>query len=303
MKATQFLQSSSLIPSGFEIPYQIATAATNIFLGTLGLYLLYSLLRKYFSETIARLTAITLFSTTNLLFYFAVEPLTSHATSFFVSTLFVYYFLKHKKDKYYYLILGLLGGFAGLVRTQDALILVVPIIQIIVNSKTSLKFLVTNFILLFAGFLVGFAPQIFLWKLFFDFYYPPPGWGYGFTFLSPHILYVLFNRENGLFILTPSVFLAFIGLFSLFLRKWHIALFSLTYFFLQIYFISSWQEYFQGGSFSIRMMISSYPFLSFGLAEIMTDTRNRFGYKALYHAITLFSLLNFGLILRYLYIT
>ena len=286
--------------AGFNLLYQSAVALTNIFLGTSGLYLVYVLLKEYFSEKIALLTAFFLFAATNLLFYIAVEPINSHAVSFFVSTIFIFYFLKYKKQKYYYLFLGLLGGIAGLVRTQDSLILILPVIQLIKEYYKNPSPLFTKQLAIISGFLIGFLPQLIFWKVIFGNFWYSPYFEYRFSFLNPKILYVLFNTQNGLFALTPVVLIAFIGLFIFKKRNFQIALFGAIYFLIQLYIISAWQFYYQGGSYAIRMLITTYPLLAFGLAEIIDAGQQKFGrFKSLLVLLFL-SLLNSTFILRYL---
>lgn len=305
-------------PSGIGIPYQFSCAISSTVLGILGLYLLFRLLCKYFNKTISLLAVLSLFLTTNLFFYVAVEPINSHAASFFMSALIVYYLLKKensllkkekpllKSEQKLFLkdafILGILSGIAGLVRTQDALIITVPMLKLFLDHKTQTKYLVTGYLLLATGFIFAFSPQIFLWKLFFNFYFPPPGWGYGFSFFSPHIFYVLFNLHNGLFVFTPITLISLVGLFVFKNQNKKLAFLSLFYFFLQLYFISSWQEYFQGGSYSIRMIITTYPLLAFGLATVIKNFLAKGGLYPTLLAIGTLASLNMLLIVVYLLI-
>src|SRR4030043_984434 len=227
---------------GYGFIYQLSVALTNIFLGVFGLYLIYRLLTKYFSEKVSLLTVIFLYGATNLLFYISVEPINSHAVSFFISSLFVFYFLKVevKKEKDYYMALGFLGGIAGLVRTQDLLILILPAIQILYNYKKDFKALITGYLQLAIGTFAGFLPQILLWKYFFNTFWFSPYLNTGFNLLKPQVLHVLFNTQNGLFTLTPIIAVSFIGLF--FIKKQFHSLFfySLIYFLIQLYLTSAW---------------------------------------------------------------
>jgi len=290
----------SVETTGFGVTYEISVAATSIFLGTFGLYLVYQLLKHYFSNSVAKLATLALFGGTNLLFYIAVEPINSHAASFFVSSLFVYYFLRFQKEKHYYLVLGLIGGVAGLVRTQDLLILVVPVIRIIYVYKRNISKLISNLKPLTAGFAFGFLPQIFFWKKIFNTFWYSPYFEEGFSLLKPQISHVLFNSRSGLFTLTPIVAVSFLGLF-LFLRKNKLlGYYALLYFLIQLYVVSSWSGFFQGGSFSIRMMVSTYPLLSFGLASVIDSLRKKIGLDLTFSIIILMSVLNSFLIIRYL---
>jgi hypothetical protein len=287
---------------GYGFIYQLSVALTNIFLGVFGLYLIYRLLTKYFSEKVSLLTAIFLFGATNLLFYISVEPINSHAASFFISSLFVFYFLKKeaKKEKDYYLALGLLGGIAGLIRTQDLLILILPLIQILYNSKKDFKAQLTGYLQLVIGAFIGFLPQILLWKYFFNTFWFSPYLNTGFNLLKPQVFHVLFNTQNGLFTLTPIIAVSFIGLFLIKKRLNTICFYSLIYFLIQLYLISSWKAYFQGGSYSIRMLITTYPLLSFGLAGFISRIIKRYSEKFVLTLLLLSALVNSAFIINYL---
>ena len=287
---------------GYGFIYQLSVALTNIFLGVFGLYLIYRLLTKYFSEKVSLLTVIFLYGATNLLFYISVEPINSHAVSFFISSLFVFYFLKEetKKEKDYYLALGFLGGIAGLVRTQDLLILVLPLVQILLNYKKGFKVQFTGYLQLAMGAFTGFLPQILLWKYFFNTFWFSPYLYTGFNLLKPQVPHVLFNTQNGLFSLTPIIAFSFIGLFLIKKRLNSIYYYSLFYFLIQLYLISSWNAYYQGGSYSIRMIITTYPLLSFGLAGLIDMITKRYSEMLILILLFLSVLINSALIVNYL---
>jgi len=96
--------------------------------------------------------------------------------------------------------------------------------------------------------------------------------------------------------------LLLIGLIDyLFLRKNKmLGLYAISYFLIQLYVVSSWSGFFQGGSFSIRMMVSTYPLLSFGLASVIDSSRKKIGTGLTFSIIILMSALNSFLIIRYL---
>jgi len=324
-QVTIFRQIIFKFPSstGLEPIYQVFSGAISILLGTSGLFFVYQSLKKYFSGRISLLTTIAIFSTTNLFFYMAIEPLTSHSASFFAVSVFICYFLKDKKPKFYYLRLGFLGGLAGLIRPQNLAILIIPAIDLAITYKNKFKALTTSYLLLTAGILMTFSPQIILWKLFFNVYFTGPSWGYGFNFAKPHILHVLFNTQNGLFTLTPVVFISLVGLLlgAFELRIWNLFRFSdlgfrifkrseaslariifyaLFYFSIQLFIISSWAEYTQGGSYSIRMLVNTYPLLAFGGASVMEVLYKRMKFAKTAFLIGCLTLLNMTLIIRYL---
>jgi hypothetical protein len=292
--------NTNIDSSGFGIIHQSFTALTNIFLGTLGLYLVFRLLSQHFSKAVSHLTIIGLFSATNLLFYMAVEPINSHAASFFMSSFFIFYFLRYQKAKYYYFTLGVIGGIAGLVRTQDLLILILPIIQIIIVYKNNFKALAAFCLILSAGAIVAFIPQFYFWQRIFGTFWYSPYLPFGFNILKPQIFHVLFNTQNGLFTLTPIVAFSFLGLILMKKNFYKVRLYALIYFLGQLYLISSWNAYYQGGSYSIRMMVTAYPFISFGLASVINSGLKVLGERKVLFLITILGLTNIIFIVGYL---
>jgi hypothetical protein len=200
-----------------------------------------------------------------------------------------------------YLILGTLSGFLGIIRTHDALIGIPALIS---NRLSKNKEKLSKYASLAVGFLVGFLPQIILWKFFYNVYFnvflSSNKWGYGFDFANPHIDFILFNPEKGFFVITPIMFFSFIGLFLFRKKDKNIFIYALTYFLLQVFLISSWADYSQGGSFSIRMLVSTYPLLSFGLASIIEKSKKVFKTSETITLLVLFSILNLVLIVGYL---
>jgi len=309
---------SSTQVTGYEAVFEYACGITNILLGISGLYLTYRTLKRYFSEKVCQLTVSALFLTTNLFFYIAVEPINSHATSFFTSALFLFYFLGHRQNKHFYFILGVIAGIAGLVRTQDLLLVLIPLVDVLVQSSSRKNTQSKNIFYLASGVFLGFLPQILLWKYFYNTFWYSPYFKTGFDFLHPKIFHVLSNSQNGLFTITPATAAAFIGLLIptlTLLFKSHFQLqsvhkslqvknnvyfLSLIYFLIQLLLVSSWNDYTQGGSYSIRMVITTYPLLSFGLANIINKIKSKIGVRKISYIIGGFTMLNFLLILNYL---
>lgn len=304
--------------SGYEAIFEYSCSVTSIFLTVFGLYLIYRLLCKRFSQKVGLFTVLLIFFASNLFFYTAVEPISSHAASFFVSALFIYYLLDHKKDKNYYLTLSVIGGAAGLIRTQDLLLLTLPILEILIHGKQNISKAIKAFLQIILGSFLGFLPQIILWKYFYNTYFFSPYLNVGFNFLHPQILHVLINNQNGLFLKTPITAVALIGLIikvygyykNKFLNgykktRYHnpndsLYLIALFYFFIQLYLVSSWNVYSQGGSYSIRMIVTTYPLLVFGLAEVVKYAFKKFNSRVIFLISLLFITFNFFSILDYL---
>ena len=274
---------------GYNNIYQFIIGIWNITLVFIGLYFLKKSLTKLFSEKIAYLTIFTIFLTTNLLFYGAVDVINSHSVSFFASSLFLYFWL-NKKIKLSAAMLGLLV----LIRPQDALFAILPLSSLIIEKRTYIaKFLTITVISLFV-----FLPQLFIWKLLWGTWYLNPYLKVEtFNFGSPHILGVLFNSGDGLFLWTPIIILCAIGLIKFALKNKSLGIPFLIISLGELYIVSSWSVWWQGASFSGRMFVSILPILSIGLAHLFNQKQFQ---KIRIPIAVFFSALNIVLIIIFL---
>ena len=90
-----------------------------------------------------------------------------------------------------------------------------------------------------------------------------------FFFTKPRIFETLISFRKGLFIYTPLMFVAFIGLF--FIKKRLPQLSSAIWLFtiVNIYVVSSWWCWWYGGSFGLRAYIEMFALWSIPLAIII----------------------------------
>ena len=274
---------------GYNNFYQFVIGIWNITLVFIGLYFLKKSLTKLFSEKVAYLTVFTIFLATNLLFYGAVDVINSHSVSFFASSLFLYFWL-NKKIKLSAIMLGLLV----LIRPQDALFAILPLSSLIIEKRTYIaKFLTITVISLFV-----FLPQLFIWKLLWGTWYLNPYLKVEtFNFGSPHILGVLFNSGDGLFLWTPIIILCAIGLIKFALKNKSLGIPFLIISLGELYIVSSWSVWWQGASFSGRMFVSILPILSIGLAHLFNQKQFQ---KIRIPIAVFFSALNIVLIIIFL---
>lgn len=253
---------------GYGFWYQYAVGFINVLYFITGVILLARIVLKK-NNSLLPVLGFTI--GTNLLFYGALDTVTSHAVSFFISSVLLSFLLEAKRS---WFILGILCGVMGLIRIQDSAIILIPFL-LLSFRLTFLSFrLVRNLLTLFLGFIFPLSLQFFTWFLLYgDFRIPYIERGYGFNFLHPEIFNVLFSTNNGLLLWTPLVAIALVGtIWSLFKQNClfpkSIHAVTLLYFLWQTYLISSWSIWWQGASYSGRMFISVIPFLFLGLTEL-----------------------------------
>ncbi len=261
--------------TGYEMVYQLAVGFSSVLYAITGLILLFILLNKYFSKSASLAAIIATAGATNLLFYGAIDPVNSHAVSFFAAVLFLTVLFMKKRNWFF---IGCTLGLIGLIRSQDLLygLLVLPYIK----PQNIFRFVL--------GLLLIFLPQLTVWQLLYGTFWISPYINNieGFNFTQPHILSVLFSLQNGLVLWTPVVLLGFIGLFK---KNNTIHLFFMAgIVFIQLYLVSSWSIWWQGASYSGRMFVSVLPVLAFGMANLLSIFDNpRFRTTILLYAITL----------------
>ena len=256
---------------GFSQIYQCFIAFSGLFYLLFGLLFLRKTLLLFYSEKITALSLLFIFFGTNLLCYSSVDSAMSHAYTFSLFSVFIYYciqFLKSPNLKTT-IYLAVLFGLIVLIRPINVLC-ILTIILIGVSSledfKNRLKLLVQEykFVIVFSlVFLVVILPQLLYWKFvtghFFYFSYGKEH----FYFNNPHIINCLIGFRKGWFIYTPLIVFAFVG--AWYMRKQQAASFFYLIailFPLYIFIISCWWCWWYGGSFSQRTLIDLYPLLT-----------------------------------------
>ena len=126
----------------------------------------------------------------------------SHATSIFTTSLFVYlwYRLRESDRILHWIVLGLVGGLAAMVRWQDAFFLLIPILD---KRPLRLK------LALAAAAFVMFLPQLWVWQILNGELNPySTGNLKGkFFWYGKYFVPVLFSSYHGLLIWTPVILL------------------------------------------------------------------------------------------------
>jgi hypothetical protein len=285
---------------GYASLDQITTGIGAIFYGIAGLILCYKICRKYYSQKISLIAVLALFLCSNLFFYTAVDPINSHAVSFFVASLFLFLWVSRDERKnYQFFLLGIIGGVLAVIRNQDIIFSLPVAIKLALNNSFKKK--VSRVFIFLSGILIAFIPQIIVWYVLYGgLVNPYLAGGEKFYFLQPQILPVLFNFQNGLFLYSPILVLSIIGLYYLFPKSRFFALSGLVLFILQLYTVASWHYFTQGASYGGRMFISLMPYFILGFAALVEKYKLMFGKIVI--LVSIFAAVNIGSIIGFLLI-
>ncbi len=257
---------------------------------SLALLLLYQLLGKFTSLNHTKYLVLTcIYLATNLFHYSAIELMMSHLYSFLTITGYLYFAMHYvdtKNRKHYLLSLCFLFLIIS-IRPFNAVI-VIPIIVYLYLQMKSLWPVFFSIVTIAFAFLI----QLILWRL------QCGGWtfasydGEGFYWTHPQIINVLLSFRKGLFIYSPIIFIAFIGLFIGIRSSFKTSVMLLSVFLIFTYTVSCWWHWPYGDSFGHRAFIDLYPLLAIGLINIIDHCKKLFQKKLLLLVFLLCILLN-----------
>lgn len=312
---TRFLNLAGygIAPDGYSSLYVAFSTFGSTVAAFVGLVLIYRIARGLYGDCTATLATASIWLASPLVFYMYMHPSMSHANDAFVNALFVWvwYATRWARTGKGWLALGLAGGLAALVRTQNVLLMVFPGLELWGELATSLRQRsamnglrsVGKGCIFAIAFLVAFAPQMLVWKAVFGSYIvlnpQQVSSGYGFNLWSPNFLNALFSSNHGLFIWNPLLLPATLGVWLLARQERRLALLLMTTFLLQLYVIGSWVAWHGTVAFGARFFVNSVPMFVLGLAALADRLRQRVPPAVLAAAAGAFVAWNFLLIIQY----
>ena len=263
---------------GFSGEYLLVACLTSAIFVGFGLLLLYSFLKYYFSPTHAFLSTVLLFLASPLLPFTFLLPSFSHAISFFAVILFLFLVQRYSGEHYQALLMGLAGGLMVLVRLQNTLFLLFPVLYLF-QAKEKKRWAYKKMLLFMIAFFISFSPQIITWKILNGSFFALHSAGEDMSVLhqwaDPALFQQLFNLRLGLFTFTPVVLLGTVGLF-LWTGGRRRLLISGTFLFLLILYLNSAKADWYGvGGYGARRFISTVPFFAAGFANLLNTIAKR----------------------------
>lgn len=265
---------------GYSLPYRVALIFSSLFYLIIGLFFLRKILLRYFNPGLTALTIILVVTGTNLLHYASQEGPMSHSYNFTLIAVFLYLVIRwyEKPSIRITLITGFIAGLITLIRPTNILVLLLLIFWHIKSWKEFVDrffFFLRHYklmLLMAVVFFLVWLPQLIYWHYAtgFFFYFSYGVYGEGFFFNNPQVLDQLFSYRKGWFVYTPVMFFSCIGVFFLF-RSSRSGFFIpvVIYMTATVYVLSSWWNWWFGGSFGLRSYIDTYAVMAVPLAAII----------------------------------
>ena len=194
--------------------------------------------------------------------------------SLFAVALFthVWYRTRVRDDLPRFALLGALAGLAGLVRSQDLIILVIPGLELLAGiweRRWSLAAACSRLAVLCVSCAAVFSPQLWAWQMIYG--TSVHGASVSFQWAEPAILQTLFSTRQGLISWTPIVLFGAIGLPWLFRRDRLLAWTAVVTLLLALYVNASVVQWWAGAGFGGRRFVSYLPFLVLGLSAFLAS--------------------------------
>lgn len=260
---------------GFGWPYgQAIFVATAVFL-LLGLIFTYLSLRQYFSDKIVFLSATAIWLLSPLYFYLIYEPSMSHVLSFFAISGMIFFYLRSDLNlRRKYFLVGLFLGLAVLIRWQNLVFMIIPVLGLIFSKERFPRDRVYALIVCLLTAIVIFIPQLFAWKYLYGSWLALPQGQEFFNLWPQNLLNFFFSGNHGLFFWHPWL-LPVILVFILFFWKrdsknWLLFLLALL---AVIYINAAVTDWMGGRSFGARRMDGILFVFAIGLAVIFAATQ------------------------------
>lgn len=278
---------ATVAADGFSWPYQAAACYASAVCGFLGLLLVRHALLRFgrVGDAAATLTTLALWLGTPVVYYMTLAPGFSHAASLLAVTLTLWLWLRAREKGERarlrdWVLIGLAGGVAGLVREQDALFLLAPGLDLLgqmLGRRRLLTGLVRGLAMALAA-LVAFIPQLVAYRVINGHFRPSGHVGQKMNYLSPHFFQVLFDPSHGLFFWSPLLLLATAGLaVRIWKRPDAPSLLLSGALVFQVWINGAVESWTQAGAFGSRRFVAGTLIFAWGLAVIATGTLTRWG--------------------------
>lgn len=260
----------------YSFPYQFANVVSSVFFLTFGTWLLVRSLMRKFTPAIAIPSAAGVIFGTSLFHDATFLTSFSHAYSYFAFALLVVAVDRYQKEDdagapkiLRPLELGAITGLIALIRVPNVVAGLIPLALISRRLYRTGNFgqFALEFLSGVAAFAVVFGLQMAYWFAVTGHILLNSYQGEYFDWTHPHLWEFLFSIRRGLFLWSPLLLLAVLGVPRLLRRDPWIGTAITAVLLLELYVCSSWWSWWFGMSFESRPVADMMPLVAFPLAH------------------------------------
>ena len=271
---------------GYGRAFQAAAAFSGVIAAAIGSWLAFLSASALFDRRPAIWATLAVWLSSSALYYSLISPTYSHAASMLAVGAFWLAWMRsmERQTVARYGMMGVLAGVAALMRWQDGVLLLLPVIDALRHwRRGTTGSVAARLAALAVGTLVGFAPQIAFWTIVYGQPFALPQGPAFMKWTEPALWSVMFSNRRGLVMWTPIIALSLVGLVPLFRRDRFIAFSALTFFLISWYVNAAVADWWAGEAFGARRFLSCYPVFVLGLAALFNSWRSK---SAVYAGVT-----------------
>ena len=286
---------------GYGRWFQASAGFSGIVAATVGAWLVWLALARLYDASAAIWAVLAVWLGSSALYYSLVSPTYSHASSMLaLGAVFCYWVVTAASNTpRRYFVIGLLIGFASLVRWQDVVFALLPLIGVLADTGRSRdwKAGLTRLCACALGVVIGFLPQLAVWMVLYGRPFVVPQ-GYDWMRWSdPRVLELLFSNQHGLLSWTPVILLTLVGLWWAREKDPVLAGACGVIFLVSLYVNAAVPDWWAGEAFGARRFTSCFSIFALGMAAFVARLRERPAViRTLCAALVV---LNFALLLQY----
>jgi hypothetical protein len=255
-------------PDGYDRALQLVPGVMGVAAATAAAVLSWRLARGLTSAPASAVAVFACWLGSHALYYSLVSPAYSHAASMLASSVLLLVWIRGREclSIQRLAIWGGLSGLAALMRWQDAVWILVPVVEAL-RWRTSTIARIGGVVAAGAAFVVVFSPQMAIWAVLYGHAFALPQGPAFMQWWSPHLLAVLLSDNHGLFTWAPILLLAALGLVGLLRRHRPLALPLTLVVLAEWYTNAAVADWWAGEAFGARRFLSLFPLFVAGLAS------------------------------------
>ena len=258
---------------GFSFPYIIAHILNSLFFIFLGAYFLRKLLLLFFDEKNTALLLLIIYASTNVFITFSRQYDLPHLFLFALNALFLYFLFKGDKrniDKRDLRNAAIVLGLSVAIRPTQALFGLIPFIILLNHYGFTKAFWKRISVFFIWGFIwalpqiiysITVAGKLYLLNLHSEV----------IAFSDPHFFDFLFSFKKGWLVYSPVFLLIPFAFVSIYKKDRLLFKSFLAFVVINIYVLSSWENWWYATSFGSRVMVDSYPLLAIVLGFLFVS--------------------------------
>lgn len=292
---------------GYDEPYIVMVGFTTALTGLLVLLGSYQVARRWFAPWVAGLSAVTIWLSSNLLYYALFDIAFSHSISAAATTWCLWATLRADDEPTSirrWALVGFLAGMMLLIYWMTALLLLAPLLVALrhllrlawrgewVNWRR------VAFATLLAGMLAGlvFTPQLVAWRILYGNWFTIPQGTDFVTPKAPQVLPMLLGPLYGLAWWTPALFVGLIGSFYFAVRRPWPGGALLVAVLAYVLYNASLFDWHGSGGYGFRRLLPTVALITPGLAALF----NRLGQRMALALIGIMTTMGLTTLTRYL---